>query len=140
MRAGNLVKIAAEAEILRIKGMLRRQGLRVAFGLAALFFLVAVLVFASIALWQVLRMYLSPINATLVLLGINLLLAIVFGLLAARSSPGRTERDALAIRQRALGEARTSLALTALVPAAATFFRWRQRGTHGLRSSQKRIQ
>jgi hypothetical protein len=139
MRAGNLAKIAAEAETLRIKHMLKRQGLRVAFGLVALVFLVAVLVFANIAAWQVLRMYLSPIYATLVLLGINLLLAIIFGVLAARSAPSRTEREALAIRQRALGEARNSLALTALVPVVGTFFRWRREGTRGLLFGQKRI-
>jgi hypothetical protein len=38
MRAGNLAKIATEVEILRIKHVLRRQGLRVAFGLVALVF------------------------------------------------------------------------------------------------------
>ena len=75
MRAGNLAKIATKAEILRIKHMLTRQGMRVAFGLVALVFLVAVLAIANVAIWQVVRMYLSPINATLVLLGGNLLLA-----------------------------------------------------------------
>jgi uncharacterized membrane protein len=139
MRAGNLARIAAEAEILRIKHMLRRQGLRVAFGLVAVVFLIGVLVLANIAVWQLLRMYLSPINATLVLLGINLLLAIIFGVLAARSSPSRTEREALAIRQRALGEVRRSLAWSALVPAAGTFVRWRRRGKQGLLSGQKRM-
>lgn len=42
MRAGNLAKIAAEAEILRIKHLLRRQELRAAFGLLALVFLLEV--------------------------------------------------------------------------------------------------
>lgn len=59
---------------------------------------------SNAALWQVARMYLAPINATLAALGGNLLLAIIFGVLAARSSPGQTEREALAIRQRALDE------------------------------------
>src|SRR3569833_711747 len=110
MRAGNLAKIAAEAEVLRIKHMLRRQGVRAAFGFVALVFLLAVLVIGNVAIWQELRMYLSPINATLALLGANLLFAVIFGVLAARSSPGHTEREALAIRQRALGEARSALA------------------------------
>jgi hypothetical protein len=139
MRAGNLTKIATEAEILRIKHMLKRQGIRVAFGLVAFVFLVAVLVTANIAIWQVARMYLSPINATLVLLGGNLLLAIIFGLLAARSAPSQTEREALAIRQRALGEARSALALTALIPGVAAIFRWRRGGVRALWSDQKRL-
>jgi hypothetical protein len=139
MRAGNLAKIATEAEILRIKHMLRRQGMRAAFGVVALVFLVAVLAIANVAIWQVVRMYLSPINTTLALLGLNLLLAIIFGVLAARSSPGQTEREALAIRQRALGEARSSLALGALIPAAGAVFRWRRRGARALLSDQKRL-
>jgi hypothetical protein len=139
MRAGNLAKIATEAEILRIKHMLKRQGMRVAFGLVALVFLLAVLVIANVAIWQVVRMYLSPINATLVLLGVNLLLAVIFGMLAARPSPSQTEREALAIRERALGEARSSLALSALIPGAAAVFRWRRGGGRALSSDQKRL-
>lgn len=138
MRSGDLAKIAAEAEVLRIKHMLKRQGLRAAFGLIALVFLLAVLILANIAAWQVLQLYISPINATLVLLGINLLLAIIFGLIAVRSSPSRTEREALAIRQRALGEARNSLALSALVPAVGTFLRWRWQSKQRLLAGPKR--
>lgn len=84
-------------------------------------------------------MYLAPNNATLALPGGNLLLAIIFGVLAARSSPGQTKREALAIRQRALDEARSALALTALVPGAAAVFRWRRRGARALLSDQKRL-
>jgi hypothetical protein len=139
MRASNLAKVAAEAEILRIKHMLRRQGVRAAFGICALVFLIGVLVFANIAVWQVLRMYLAPIYATLVLLGINLLLAVFFGLLAARSSPSRTEREALAIRQRALGEAQSSLAVGTLIPAIGMLVRWRRQGMRTPLSNQRRI-
>ena len=139
MRAGNLARIAAEAEILRIKHMLRRQGLRAAFGLIALVFLLAVLVLANIAAWQGLRTVFSPVSATWVLLGINLLFAVIFGLLATRSSPGRVEREALAIRQRAVVGARSSLALNTLVPAVGTFVRWRRRARDGHMSGQRRI-
>src|SRR5947209_20262722 len=87
MRATNLLKVAAEAEILRIQFMLKRQGMRAAFGLVALIFILGVLVLANVAAWQILRMYIEPIYATLVLLGVNLVIAIIFGILAARSSP-----------------------------------------------------
>jgi hypothetical protein len=126
MRATNLLKVAAEAEILRIQFMLKRQGIRAAFGLVALIFVLGVLVLANVAVWQVLRMYIEPIYATLVLLGINLVIAVIFGILAARSSPSSTERDALQVRQRALREARSSLALGALVPAAGVLLRARR--------------
>ena len=52
MRAVNLAKIAAEAEILRIQHMLKRQGMRAAFGLVAVLFALGVLVLAHVAGWQ----------------------------------------------------------------------------------------
>lgn len=125
MRAVNLVKVAAKAEILRIQYLLKRQGMRAAFGLIAVIFAVGVLVLAHIAGWQVLRLYLAAIYATLILLGVDVLVTAIFGIMAAKSSPGRDERDALAIRQQALHEARTSLALGAIIPVAGSLLRSR---------------
>jgi hypothetical protein len=126
MRAVNLAKVAAEAEILRIRHMLKRQGMRAAFGLAALIFALGVLVLAHVAGWQVLRLYVPPIYATLILLVVDLVVAAIFGILAGRSSPSHDEREALAIRQRALHGARSSLALGALIPVAGAFLRSRR--------------
>jgi hypothetical protein len=129
MRAVNLAKVAAEAEILRVRHMLKRQGMRAAFGLVAVLFALGVLVLAHVAGWQVLRLYVPPIYATLILLGVDLVVAAIFGILAARSSPSGAEREALAIRQRALHEARSSLALGALIPLAGTLLRSRRNDT-----------
>lgn len=60
-----------------------------------------------------LRLYLVALPATLILLGINLVVAAIFGFLAARSSLGHTEREALRVRRQALEAARGSLAFTA---------------------------
>ena len=129
MRAVNLAKVAAEAEILRTRHMLKRQGMRAALGLAAVLFALSVLVLAHVAGWQVLRLYVPPIYATLIFLGVDLVVAAIFGILAARSSPSGAEREALAIRQRALHEARSSLALGALIPIAGSLFRSRRNDT-----------
>jgi hypothetical protein len=126
MRATNLIRVAAEAEILRIRHLLKRQGMRAALGLAGVVFLLGVPVLANIAGWQVLRFYVSAISATLIMLGVNLLIAAIFGLLAARSSPSRTEREALEVRRRALQEAQSSLALGALLPVAGALVRSRR--------------
>jgi hypothetical protein len=115
MRATNLAQIAAEAEILRIKRMLIRQGVRVALALIAAVFLIAVLALASIIAWQLLGLRFAPIVATLIMVGANLLLAIILGWIAARSSPNRTEREALGIRQSATGAVKNSLKLPALI-------------------------
>jgi hypothetical protein len=52
------------------------------------------------------------------LLGVNLVIAAIFGLLAARSSPSHAEQEALRVRRQALDAARGSLLLTAGVPVA----------------------
>jgi protein-S-isoprenylcysteine O-methyltransferase Ste14 len=132
VRAVSLARVAAEAELLRIQHMLKRQGMRAAFGMIAVLFGVGVLVLCDVAGWQVLRWYVQPIYATLVLLGINMVVMAVFGALAARSSPGYAEREALRIRQQAVQEARGSFAVTALLPLAGTVLRSR-RGTNSRR-------
>jgi Ni/Fe-hydrogenase subunit HybB-like protein len=126
MRTTNLIKVAAQAEMLRIQHMLKRQGIRAAFGFAALVFVIGALVLANVVGWQVARMYVEPIYASLIMLGVNLLIAVVFGLLAARSSPSRHETDAIEIRKRALREARGSVALSAVVPIAGALLRARR--------------
>ena len=120
MRSLNLLKLAFEAELLRLRAMAARQGRRAAFGSIALVFALAVVALAEIAGWEGLRLRVEAIPATLILLGINLGIAVVFGLLAIRSSPGHAEREALRVRQQALDAARGSLLVTLAVPATTT--------------------
>jgi len=84
VRSINLLKVAAEAELLRLRTLLARQGRRAAFGVVAVIFMLGVLVLAEMAGWQVLRLYVAPIPTTLILLGINFVIAAIFGALAAR--------------------------------------------------------
>ena len=88
MRSVNLLKIAAEAEWLRLRELMKRQALRGAYGAIAALFGFAVLTLAEVAAWQALRLKLAAIAATLILLGIDLVLAATFGYLATRSTPG----------------------------------------------------
>jgi hypothetical protein len=87
-----------------------------AFGASALIFALIVLALAEVAGWQTLRLYITSIVATLVLLGINLVIAGVLVVFAAWSSPSNTEREALRVRQEALNGARGALAITSAVP------------------------
>lgn len=123
MRATNLVKIAAQAEILRIQHMVKRQAIRAAFAMGAFVFVLGALVLANVVGWQLTRVYVSAVYASLIMLSVNLAIAAIFGLLAARSSPSGTEREALELRRRALLEARSSLALGALIPLAGGLVR-----------------
>ena len=120
MRAVDFAKIAAEAELVRVRHMLKRQGMRVAFAAGAAVFAIGVLVLANIAVWQVVRLHLDPIYASLILLGGNLVLALIFGGLAMRSTPSHTEREALDVRKQALTQLQQSVAIGTLIPIAGT--------------------
>ena len=126
VRSVSLLKIAAEAELLRYRCMAARQGRRAAFGAVALVFVLAVLVLGELAAWLALYLRFAAIPTTLILLGINLIIAVTFGLLAARSSPSHAEREALQVRQQSLDAARGALSFDALVPVGNTLLRhWR---------------
>jgi hypothetical protein len=129
VRSISLLKLALEAELLRLRAMTARQGRRAVFAVVALIFAVVVLALAEVTGWLALRHRFPSIPGTLILLGINLVIVAVFGVLAARSSPGHTEQEALRVRQQALEGARGSLALTAAVPTIAHVFRRRRRPT-----------
>ena len=128
MRSINLLRIAFEAELLRLRAMVARQGRRAAFGIVAFIFVIGVVILAEAAGWQALRLYVASIAATLILLGVNLVIAGIFGLLAMRSSPGHAEQEALRVRQQALGAARGFFAFTTIVPVATTLLRRRRGG------------
>jgi hypothetical protein len=128
VRSVNPLKVAFDAEMLRLHAMMARQGRRAAFAVIALIFALAVLALAEAAGWLALRHRLESIPATLILLGVNVVIAAVFGLLAARSSPGQTEQEALRVRRQALDAARGALAFTVAVPAVTRLLgngRWR---------------
>ena len=117
MRSINLLKVAFDAELLRLRAMMARQGRRAAFAVIALIFALVVLALAEATGWLALRLRFESIPATLILLGVNLVIAAIFGVLAARSSPGHTEQEALRVRRQALDAARGTLAFTVAVPA-----------------------
>ena len=83
MRSINLLKIAAEAEVLRYRCMAARQGRRAAFGAVALVFVLAVLVLGERAAWLALYLRFAASPTILMLLGSNLSIAVTFGLLVA---------------------------------------------------------
>jgi hypothetical protein len=117
VRSIKLLRLALDAELLRLRAMMARQGRRAIFAAIALIFALAVLALAEATGWLALRHRVESIPATLILLGVNLVIAAIFGVLAARSSPTSTEQEALRVRRQALDAARGALAFTAAVPA-----------------------
>jgi hypothetical protein len=104
MNPVRLARIAAEAEGVRLRGLMTRLASRVIMGVIAFLFVFGAVVFAHIAAWLEIRadLDLTPLATAGILGGIDLLVAVILGLLASRSSPSRVEVDALDVRRRAL--------------------------------------
>ncbi len=130
MRPVRLARIAAEAEGVRLRGMISRILTRAIFGVIALVFVLGALVFAHAAAWYGLRvgLDLTFLAAAGVLGGVDLLVAIVLGLLAARSTPSRVELDALDVRRKAIQAIGSTLSLAQLaIPMLRIATRMRRR-------------
>jgi Putative Actinobacterial Holin-X, holin superfamily III len=114
LRPLRLARIAAEAEGLRLRYMAQRTATRAILGAIALVFLLGALAFFHAAFWFWLRRHFESPATSLIVAGADLLVALLFGLVASRSSPGRLEREALDVRRRALENATSTLAYSTL--------------------------
>jgi hypothetical protein len=132
MRTVELAKVAASAEALRLRRIVRRQGLRAAFGAVAGVFAVAALVVLHLVGWHLLASVVTPVQASLILLGIDLVIAIAFGVLAMRDVPDIIEQEALAIRQQAVTDMKASLTMMGIIGGVAGIA-LRSTAQHGVR-------
>jgi len=114
MRTLRLARVAAEAEGLRLRERAQRTAVRVALGMVAMIFMLGVLVFLHIAAWYWIRKSWQREYTALAMAGADFVLALVLAFTAAHSSPGRIEVEALAVRQRAVESAVSSLAMSSL--------------------------
>ena len=131
MRPIRLARIAAEAEGVRLKGMVSRIATRAIFGVVAFAFIIGAIVFGHIAVWFELRTALDQtfLAATGELAGADLLVVIILGLLASRSSPSRVEREALDVRRKAVEAIGGTFSLASLaVPVLRIGANLRRRG------------
>ena len=119
MRAVELAKVAAAAEALRLRRIARRQALRAAYGVVAGVFAIAALVVLHVVIWSLLLLLMSPLLASVVLLAIDVVGMIVFGMMALKSTSDPVEAEAHQIRQQALIEMRQSLTVMSMVASVA---------------------
>ncbi len=116
MRSLKLAQIAAQAELLRLKCFGERQVGRAVMGAIALVFLLAFLASLHVAGYFALRRAaILPVWAALIVAGVDLLIALVVGLIARSSRPGRVEREALEVRRVAQQHLVEAAAMTAVV-------------------------
>jgi hypothetical protein len=119
MRTASLAKIAAQAELLRVRRRGRRTMHRAAYGAVAGVFAIATLTAAHVAIVLALTRSFELLYAVLIVGGGDLVIAVVLGLVAARDAPDAIEREAHEVRQKALGQLGETLALTTVVAPAA---------------------
>ena len=122
MRAIRLVRVAAEAEKLRIKRLIRRMARRLAFAAVGAIFVLGVLVLLHLALWQYAVTLMQPIGASLSLAGLDAVIAVVLLALASRSGEDEIEVEAALLRDRAVDELKQSVAVVALLQPLARVF------------------
>ena len=114
MRPLRLARIAAEAEALRLRHRARRTATRVALAIIATAFLIGAVAFVHIAAWFWLRHSWDEQYVALTLAGADLVVAALLAVLATRSTPSPIERDALAVRERALEGATAAITWSTL--------------------------
>jgi hypothetical protein len=115
VRSLRLARIAAKAELLRLRHMLRRQAIRAALAGAAVVFLLASVAGAHVAGVLALAERVTLVDAVLIVAGIDVVIAIVFAALAARDVPGSVERAALRLRRTAVEQAVDTAVLSSLL-------------------------
>jgi hypothetical protein len=111
----DLARASAAAEILLLKRMMRRQAMRVVFAAVAAVFLTGALILLHIVGFQALAPYLTPLEDTAVLLGVDVVIAAIFGVMAMRDVPDAIEVEAKQLRNRSLGAMKESLAIATLI-------------------------
>jgi hypothetical protein len=95
--------------------MLRRQAMRGVWGAVAAVFAVAVLAMIHVLAFVILEPLITPIWSAVVVLAFDLLMLVIFGLIAVNGKPDRIEIQAREVRDLALLEMRESMAVSALL-------------------------
>jgi hypothetical protein len=106
MRAVQLARVAAQAEKIQLQQMARRQARRVVLGAGGAVFGLGLFCWVQVIVFFALERPIGPIWASLVLIGINLLAALILGGMAMSSAPSPVEQEAVQVRDQALQQMR----------------------------------
>lgn len=108
MRLVELARVAATAEALRWRLMMRRQVMRVVMMVVAAFFLLFMLSMLEYAAVAALEPSVGLVYALLLVALANLLVAGLLLILAARGAPSHAEDEALEVRRTAVASMRSA--------------------------------
>ncbi len=122
MRPVRLAQIAAQAEGLRLRRRVRRIVMQIVLAILALPFLFAALGFLEAAFWNYVARHFQPEEAALIVVGGNLLVAmLLLGLAMMRGSEDRISLEALEVRRRALESVQRSVTFATLIGPVTGF-------------------
>jgi hypothetical protein len=111
----DLARAAAQAEGLRLRRLVHRQAIRAAFAIVAGVFLIGALILLHVVGFMALAAILTPLEDSAALLGFDVVLALIFGLLAIRGGPDAVEAEAKLLRDQSLGAIKESLVFASLL-------------------------
>jgi hypothetical protein len=117
IRPLRLVRVAAQAQGLALRRQLAGVLRRAVMAVIAALFAVGALIIIHIIGYMALRTYLhfQPIPAASIVLGVDVLVAVIFGVLAGMSSVDPILQEAVRVRDQSLEQARQSLTLASMV-------------------------
>jgi hypothetical protein len=120
MRTVRLARVAAQAEILLLRRLLAVAIRHAIFGVVAAVFAIAVLVMLHVVAVMALERFaiLSPIVSVAIVLGVDLVVAALFGAMAAGKITDPVADEARRVRDTSIEQARQSLTLAALLAPA----------------------
>jgi hypothetical protein len=120
MRTVRLARVAAQAEILLLRRLLAVAIRHAIFGVVAAVFAIAVLVMLHVMAVMALERFaiLSPIVSVAIVLGVDLVVAALFGAMAAGKITDPVADEARRVRDTSIEQARQSLTLAALLAPA----------------------
>ena len=103
--------------------------MRGVWGAVAAVFAIAVLVMVHVVAFMILAPFIMAVWAAVVVLAFDLIMLVIFGVIALNGKPDRIEIEARELRDRALVEMRESMAVAALLnPVGKVVLRTAGRG------------
>jgi len=123
-----LIRIAMEAEAMRLNHKAKRTVVRLVLACCAAVLLLGALAFLHVAVWFWLRESLAVQYVALIFAAVDLVIGVILAVLADRYAPGEVELEALAVRRRALDDATDSLTISASLVRLLEQWIFRQKG------------
>jgi hypothetical protein len=120
VRTTRLARLAAQAEILLIRREIKTVIRRVIYGVVAAVFAIAVLVLLHVLGYMALVQFagLSPVASTAIVLGVDLVLAGLFAMMANGAMKDPVAEEARLLRDQSLSQIKETLTMGALLRPA----------------------